>query len=86
MSGLYWLSTLDFFKFMMKKTAFVFIPAIFGFLLGCGNQSTENKKEPVEYVNILMGTQSKFSLSSGNTYPAIARPWGMNFFSVHANE
>ncbi len=27
-----------------------------------------------------MGTQSKFSLSSGNTYPAIAMPWGMNFW------
>ena len=33
------------------------------------------------YVNILMGTQSDFSLSNGNTYPAIALPWGMNFWS-----
>ena len=29
--------------------------------------------EPVDYVNPLMGTQSKFELSTGNTYPAIAR-------------
>lgn len=36
--------------------------------------------EPVDYVNILMGTQSKHSLSTGNTYPAIALPWGMNFW------
>ncbi|MCF2503155.1 GH92 family glycosyl hydrolase [Dyadobacter sp. CY107] len=34
----------------------------------------------VDLVNPLMGTQSKFSLSSGNTYPAIALPWAMNFW------
>ena len=33
-----------------------------------------------DYVNPLMGTQSTFELSTGNTYPAIARPWGMNFW------
>ena len=38
------------------------------------------QKEPVDYVNPLMGTDSKISLSNGNTYPAIARPWGMNFW------
>lgn len=37
--------------------------------------------DPVEYVNPLMGTQSTFELSTGNTYPAIARPWGMNFWT-----
>lgn len=36
--------------------------------------------DPVAYVNPLMGTQSSFELSAGNTYPAIARPWGMNFW------
>lgn len=36
--------------------------------------------EPVDYVNPLMGTQSKYTLSTGNTYPAIAMPWGMNFW------
>ncbi|MDD4823347.1 MAG: GH92 family glycosyl hydrolase [Bacteroidales bacterium] len=35
---------------------------------------------PVDYVNPLMGTQSTVGLSAGNTYPAIARPWGMNFW------
>ena len=34
-----------------------------------------------QYVNPLMGTQSSFELSTGNTYPAIARPWGMNFWT-----
>ena len=33
------------------------------------------------YVNPLMGTQSSFELSAGNTYPAIAMPWGMNFWT-----
>ena len=34
-----------------------------------------------DYVNPLMGTQSKYDLSNGNTYPAIALPWGMNFWT-----
>ena len=33
---------------------------------------------PVDYVNTLMGTDSKVSLSNGNTVPSIAVPWGMN--------
>lgn len=37
--------------------------------------------DPVENVNPLMGTQSSSNLSNGNTYPAICRPWGMNFWS-----
>ncbi|WP_262918058.1 GH92 family glycosyl hydrolase [Pontibacter sp. E15-1] len=36
--------------------------------------------DPVEWVNPLIGTDSKHSLSNGNTYPAIALPWGMNFW------
>lgn len=32
----------------------------------------------VDYVNPLVGTLSDFELSSGNTYPVISRPWGMN--------
>ncbi|ALS99790.1 GH92 family glycosyl hydrolase [Lacimicrobium alkaliphilum] len=39
------------------------------------------QQDLVQYVNPLMGTDSKFSLSNGNTYPAIARPWGMNFWT-----
>ncbi len=37
--------------------------------------------DPVSYVSTLVGTNSKFELSTGNTYPAIALPWGMNFWS-----
>ena len=37
--------------------------------------------EPADYVSTLVGTQSDFTLSTGNTYPAIALPWGMNFWT-----
>lgn len=36
---------------------------------------------PTEYVTTLMGTQSDYALSTGNTYPAVALPWGMNFWT-----
>ena len=39
-----------------------------------------------QYVNPLMGTQSSFELSTGNTYPAIAMPWGMNFWTPRTNK
>jgi predicted alpha-1,2-mannosidase len=44
------------------------------------SQTAPSNTNLVDLVNPLMGTQSKFSLSSGNTYPAIAMPWGMNFW------
>ena len=53
------------------------------FLLTCAIGCTlfVQAKDLTQYVNPLMGTQSSFELSSGNTYPAIARPWGMNFWT-----
>jgi len=39
---------------------------------------TAQRPSPADLVNPLMGTDSKPSYSNGNTYPAIARPWGMN--------
>ncbi|MBB6127089.1 GH92 family glycosyl hydrolase [Mucilaginibacter lappiensis] len=41
-------------------------------------QQTKTIGSPVDYINPLMGTDSKPDLSNGNTYPAIALPWGMN--------
>ncbi len=35
----------------------------------------------VDYANPLVGSDSSFDLSNGNTYPAIAVPWGMNFWT-----
>lgn len=40
----------------------------------------------LEKVNPLMGTDSEFKLSNGNTYPAIAVPWGMNFWTPQTGE
>jgi predicted alpha-1,2-mannosidase len=37
--------------------------------------------DPVDYVSTLVGTNSKYELSTGNTYPAIALPWATNFWS-----
>ncbi len=49
-------------------------------LVSAMNASALDKPSPVDYVNPLVGTLSKVSLSTGNTYPAIALPWGMNFW------
>ncbi len=39
-----------------------------------------DQRNAVDFVNPLVGTQSENELSTGNTYPAIAMPWGMNFW------
>ncbi len=39
------------------------------------------EKDFVNYVNTLQGTNSKFELTRGNTYPTLAMPWGMNFWT-----
>jgi predicted alpha-1,2-mannosidase len=54
---------------------------ICGMFFGAVAVKAQNKISPVDYVNPLMGTQSVHSLSNGNTYPAISRPWGMNFWT-----
>lgn len=48
---------------------------------GATVQGQSLPKDPVDYVNPLMGTDSKPSLSNGNTYPAIGLPWGMNLWT-----
>ena len=37
--------------------------------------------DPVDYVSTLTGTLSHHAFSTGNTYPAVALPWGMNFWT-----
>ena len=61
---------------MKIKTIFLFL-SLSCLLPVCGG----NIETPVDHVSILVGTQSKYELSTGNTYPAIAMPWGMNFWS-----
>ncbi|MBN1789745.1 MAG: GH92 family glycosyl hydrolase [Bacteroidales bacterium] len=49
--------------------------------LSCTQREQADEFEPVELVSTLTGSLSDFSLSNGNTYPAIALPWGMNFWT-----
>ena len=49
-------------------------------LPSCG-KGVRYVEDPAGYVNTLVGTMSDFSLSAGNTYPAVALPWGMNFWT-----
>ena len=63
----------------MKK-AFYFIMAV-ALLAGCSRQETELVTDPADYVSTLVGSLSEHSFSTGNTYPAIALPWGMNFWT-----
>ena len=44
-------------------------------------QKIDKIDRPIDMVSTLVGTQSTYFISSGNTYPAIAMPWGMNFWS-----
>ena len=50
-------------------------------MAGCCNEKTELVTEPADYVSTLVGSLSEHSFSTGNTYPAIALPWGMNFWT-----
>ncbi|MCC4228114.1 GH92 family glycosyl hydrolase [Zunongwangia profunda] len=60
----------------MKKLSLIFL-----FFTGVLNATTDPVKDLVEYVNTLQGTNSKFELTRGNTYPTIALPFGMNTWS-----
>ena len=47
---------------------------------GC-TAKPEMVTDPVDYVSTLVGTHSHHAFSTGNTYPAVALPWGMNFWT-----
>ena len=59
----------------------LFIISLIGLLTACRHEKTEMVTDPVEYVSTLTGTLSHHAFSTGNTYPAIALPWGMNFWT-----
>ena len=66
----------------MKKTfltALAFLP-FFAFA------QSPKQADLVDYINPLMGTQSKPIMSNGNTYPAVAVPWGMNFWTAQTGK
>ncbi len=62
----------------MKKILFALLSCS---MINAAAQNVNKISDPVEWVNPLMGTDSKFELSNGNTYPAVAVPWGMNFWT-----
>lgn len=49
--------------------------------IGCTEQNRQGEFLPADYVSTLVGTLSDYSFSTGNTYPAVALPWGMNFWT-----
>ena len=63
-----------------RFSAFILLALIFRL------ESTAQSTELVQWVNPLIGTDSKYELSNGNTYPAIALPWGMNFWTPQTNK
>ncbi len=68
----------------LTLTLAVASPAVASSSLGTGNPSL--MASPSSLVNPLTGTLSDFELSAGNTYPAIAMPWGMNFWTPQTGE
>ena len=50
-------------------------------IAGCCGPKAEYAENPEEYVSTLVGSLSEHSFSTGNTYPATATPWGMNFWT-----
>lgn len=65
---------------MTKKLNLLLTFIVSGFLL----QAQQVAK--ADLVNTLMGTDSKPSLSNGNTYPVIGTPWGMNYWTPQTNK
>jgi predicted alpha-1,2-mannosidase len=63
----------------MKKITLLFAILL---MAGCRQEVKQQLvTEPVDYVSTLVGTLSVHSFSTGNTYPATALPWGMNFWT-----
>jgi predicted alpha-1,2-mannosidase len=61
----------------MKRTLYILAALM---LAGC-SEYVETVSDPVDYVSTLTGTLSHHAFSTGNTYPAVALPWGMNFWT-----
>ena len=70
----------------MKKVMFFLLSLTL--LAGCCRNSSNDIQicSPVDYVTTIVGTQSTGDFSTGNTYPATAMPWGMNFWTPQTGE
>lgn len=65
----------------MKRLLVIVVTIVW--MSGC-NQSID-ERQPVDYVNALVGTNANRSFSHGNTYPVVTRPWGMNFWTARTS-
>ena len=66
---------------MMKRISLLLLCCTALLAASCHRQACQATRDPVDLVNPLTGTASTYQLSTGNTYPAIAMPWGMNFWT-----
>ena len=62
----------------MKRSLYIICAAC---IMSSCTPEVELVDNPADYVSTLVGTLSEHSFSTGNTYPAIALPWGMNFWT-----
>ena len=65
----------------MKLKDTLIVLALLGAVSCSAGAAAEGEKSPVDYVSTLVGTMSKPEFSTGNTYPAVARPWGTHFWT-----
>ena len=70
-------------KYLRKNLLQVLITL---FVCGCGTSVPEPTGHLSDYVSTLVGSASDWTFSTGNTYPAIALPWGMNFWTPMTSE
>src|SRR6056297_4143098 len=70
----------------MNKSIIILVLVLCYGAIANGQSTRGTEWEPVDYVTTLMGSDSRFLLSHGNVYPAVARPWGMNFWTPQTGE
>lgn len=64
------------------KNVFFAILAILFIASSCQKKETSAQLEDLtQFVNPLVGSDSEYARSTGNTYPAAAVPWAMNFWT-----
>lgn len=66
----------------MKRRLCIYLTMIYAML----NQAQAQQADLVKYVNTLQGTDSKWSLSYGNTYPTVGLPFAVHFFSAQTGK
>ena len=65
----------------MKPLAYLLAVITAMTAMSCEDNGRPTMPDPVDLVNPLTGTASSYELSTGNTYPAIALPWGTHFWT-----